>query len=159
VICYEEKFKTGFKFKKKKKTWFFKKKCYKSWEGSSCKQEKERACPNSSLMGNSFSSLKKERDIQAVFLERTRLSNRNFIFYYKFNLNKGIRVVFFVPKRVFKRAWDRNRTRRILREVFRNYSWDNRGLDIVCIVRTLESKMLSLKEVEPLCQPLLRDIV
>ena len=110
-------------------------------------------------MGNSFSSLKKERDIQAVFLERTRLSNKNFIFYYKFNLDKGIRVVFFVPKKVFKRAWDRNRTRRILREVFRNYSWDNRGLDIICIVRTLESKMLSLKEIEPLCQPLLRDIV
>jgi len=109
-------------------------------------------------MDKRFSSLKRERDIQAVFLERKRFSNNNFILYYKLRLDNGIKVAFFVPKKVFKRAWDRNRTRRILREVFRNYIWTSKGLDIVCIVRTLEQKMLSLKEVEPLCLPLLKKI-
>jgi len=110
-------------------------------------------------MDKRFSPLKREREIQAVFLERKRFSSKNIILYYKPRLDNNVKVTFFVPKKIFKRAWDRNRTRRILREIFRNYTWTSKGLDIICIVRTLERKMLRFKEIEPLCLPLLKKIV
>jgi ribonuclease P protein component len=159
VICCEEKLKINFKLKKKKKTWFFKEKYHKGRQSGACQQKKERARPDSGLMESGFGSLKRERDIQAVFLTRKRLSNKNFILYYKIRFDKNVRAVFFVPKKVFKKAWDRNRVRRILKEIFRAYDWNNKGFDIVCVVRDLKAGMLRLNEIEAASLPLLKELV
>ncbi len=48
---------------------------------------------------------------------------------------KGARLGVIVAKRVMKRAVDRNRVRRLIRESFRHHQQSLSGLDIVVLVR------------------------
>ncbi|MDP8233489.1 MAG: ribonuclease P protein component [Candidatus Saelkia tenebricola] len=92
-----------------------------------------------------ISSLKLEKDINNVFSKGSKIGNRFCVLYYQAGTQPNLRLGVFVPKKVFKKAVDRNRAKRIIREVFRQEKSDLGGLDIICLLTKCQKGEVSLK--------------
>jgi ribonuclease P protein component len=85
-----------------------------------------------------------KHDFQSVFAQPAKMSRSYLTVLYRPNSFGRPRLGLMVGKKYFKRAVDRNRVRRVLRESFRQRKSQMKGLDIVLIVRS-ECAVLSAK--------------
>ena len=95
-------------------------------------------------------TLSKKSDIQNVLSSKNKFVFNDFIVIYRYN-NLGFpRFLFIVSKKVSKKAVERNRAKRLLRELVRKYikKLENLSVDIVFIARkTILTK--KLQDIEP----------
>lgn len=75
------------------------------------------------------------KDFNRVFQHATKQSDRHLILLACANSQHYARLGMAVSKRQLKRAVDRNRIKRVIRESFRTRQAQLRGLDIVVLVR------------------------
>jgi len=75
------------------------------------------------------------KDFSRVFKQSTKQSDRHLTLLGQANSRDYARLGMAVPKRQLKRAVDRNRIKRLIRESFRQHQAQLRGLDIVVLVR------------------------
>lgn len=95
-----------------------------------------KAVPNSSRKFSRSSRLVSKQDFQSVFAKSLKISHRPFVLLYSSNALACARLGIIIGKSVYKRAVDRNRIRRIVRESFRQSSIPSYAIDIVIIVKT-----------------------
>lgn len=89
--------------------------------------------------------LKSKGEIQKLLKEGKKLRNNSrFQIYYRKNSEDKLRIVVFISKKLFKRAVDRNRARRLIKEIFKKQVEKLRGLDIIFTVIDLKREDLKL---------------
>lgn len=88
-----------------------------------------------------------EKRIQEVFRKGKKKMTSKFVFYFLENSSDVFRIAIFLPKRVLKRAVDRNRARRLIREAFRSQLERWKGWDCLCILKRISPPELKLKEI------------
>jgi len=103
-------------------------------------------------------SLKTEKEIRNVFSKGKKDGNQYSVFYYRRNTKPYLRMGVFVPKAVFKKAVDRNRAKRTIKEVIRQEKSNLQGLDIICVLKKCRREEVSLKTFHQRITPLLRKI-
>ncbi len=108
------------------------------WRGDGKKEDIEL----SSNKKRTFYSLKKENDIKALLSSGNKTQTQQLRCYYSSNNLSKTRVVVFVPKRVFKRAVDRNRAKRVIREILRQETLKLQSMDFICIIKSLTREEL-----------------
>ena len=91
-----------------------------------------------------------KHDFQAVFAKPTKITRKHFVALSCPNLFGHARLGISISKQNVKRAVDRNRLRRIVRESFRHHKNTLKKLDIVLILRS---------ECTPLSKKALREII
>ncbi len=101
-------------------------------------------------------SLKPEKDIQDVFSKGKKYGNQYSVLYCKNNAKPCIRAGVFVPKKVFKKAVDRNRAKRIIREVIRQGKNGLQSLDMIYVLKKCRREEVSLEFFRRQIAPLLR---
>jgi ribonuclease P protein component len=90
--------------------------------------------------------LTSKRDFQFVFAKPYKVSFKYLIALYRANSYAYPRLGVIIGKQHVRRAVDRNRLRRVVRESFRHHQEKLKGLDIIVLLRSQ-------------CTPLLRDDV
>lgn len=99
----------------------------------------------------SFSSeyrLVSKQDFQSVFAKSRKITRNPWVVLYRPNLLAHPRIGIMLAKHHVKRAVDRNRLRRVIRESFRHHKDVLKGLDIIILLRS---------EWSPLAKDTLRD--
>lgn len=82
-------------------------------------------------------TIKKNNDFQAVFSSGQVFGNKHFVLHYVRNHKKMNRIGVIVSKKVSKKAVDRNRIRRQVKEIFRkNNGKLKQGYDLIVIAKT-----------------------
>lgn len=71
-----------------------------------------------------------------VFSKARRFGNNNFTLLVRFNAEEHPRLGLAIAKKAVKRATDRNRIKRIIRESFRHMQHDLPNIDVVVMCRT-----------------------
>ena len=103
--------------------------------------------------------LKKKKDMRRVFSQGEKCGNSYSVLYYcQNNTQSHLRTGVFIPKKVCKKAVDRNRAKRIIKEVFREQKNDLQGLDIICILKQYRKEEGFLKMLRQQIIPILRGI-
>ena len=102
-------------------------------------------------------SLKSEKEIQTVFEKGKKRCSPKFNLYYLRNDNKAVlKLSIFISKKKVKRAVDRNRIRRIIKEFFRTEARKLKGYSIICILRVPVKGSINFvnitRELKPLVQ-------
>lgn len=84
-----------------------------------------------------ITTLRNKREIQGIFKEKTRLDFEDFLVIYKKNNTCKPRFLFVASKKNFKKAVDRNRAKRLLRQAVRSVLRDykNLGYDILILAK------------------------
>ncbi len=82
-----------------------------------------------------YERLKKQRDFKRVFDHGKSLGGSTVAFYFMHNNLDYPRAAFIASKKVSKRAVDRNRAKRLMREVFRLNKHRMKPVDIIFIAR------------------------
>ena len=77
-----------------------------------------------------------KQDFQSVFAKPSKVSRKYLLALYQPNQRSHARLGIIIGKHHVKRAVDRNRLRRILRESFRYQKEALKGLDIIVIIRS-----------------------
>lgn len=99
--------------------------------------------------------LRKDRDFRRVYRRGRSLSNRYLVLIYKKNGLEDTRIGFSISKK-FGKAVERNRIKRQLRSICREYLPDlKRGYDMVFVVRA-ESKQADYNELKSAVYELLK---
>ncbi len=101
----------------------------------------------------SFSSqcrLRSQSDLQSVFKQSQKVAYQRLLALYRPNQRPLPRLGLVITKHRIKRAIDRNRIRRVIRESFRHHQEVLKGLDIIVLMRS---------ECTPLDKKALRDNV
>jgi ribonuclease P protein component len=91
-----------------------------------------------------------KHDFDAVFAKPHKISRKHFVVLNRPNQVECVRLGIIIRKLQVKRAVDRNRLRRIVRESFREHKNQLKKLDIVMILRS---------ECTPLSKKSLREII
>lgn len=76
-----------------------------------------------------------QQDYKSVFDQSNKVSRREFLVLFKQNQKSHARLGLVIGKRYLKRAVDRNKTKRILRESFRQYQEKLIGFDVIVIAK------------------------
>lgn len=84
-----------------------------------------------------ITTLRNKREIQGIFREKARLDFEDFFIVYKKNELGQPRFLFVASKRNFKKAVERNRAKRLLRQAVRSVLRDykNLGYDILIVAK------------------------
>lgn len=94
-----------------------------------------------------YSIIKKERDFKKIFQEGKKINNPLFTLIYLKNNDPKNRLAFIVPKKAFKKAYQRNLIRRRLKSIFDQINFQTSGLNLIIIAKiSLAEK--SFKEIE-----------
>jgi len=94
--------------------------------------------PEQGLPSNGFrpsQRLRKRRDFDQVFAKGRRSADRFFVVVMSPATAHGGRLGLVVSKRVSKRAVDRNRIKRVIRECYRTHPFSRQACDLVVIAR------------------------
>lgn len=94
--------------------------------------------------------IKKNHEIASIVNKRKKVVNKNYVLYYQTNQTDKLRIAISVSKK-YGHAFERNKAKRITRNIFRPYLKKIRNLDIIVVVKpTLkETSYLNLeKEVQ-----------
>jgi ribonuclease P protein component len=81
-----------------------------------------------------FCSLKSKKDIGNIFLEKNVVSNKIYLFRYRYNDIKKLRYAFSTKKNIFKTAVIRNKIKRQLRMIMNGIE-KIKNIDILIIVK------------------------
>lgn len=90
--------------------------------------------------------LKKSHEIASIVNARKKVVNKNFIIYYRKNNTKENRFAFSVSKK-YGHAFERNKAKRISRNVFRKLTNVCSGVDFVIVIKK-EFKKANYLELE-----------
>ncbi len=97
-----------------------------------------------------YSILKKEKDFKKIFQQGKKINNPYFTIIYlvKDNHPKN-RLAFIVPKKVYKKAYQRNLIRRRLKAIFDQINFKTSGLDLIVIAKNslMEKSFEELKKI------------
>ncbi len=97
-----------------------------------------------------FCTLKKKNDLEILFRSGRKSGSEFFKAYYIPEINDGFSYCVSAPKRIFKRAVDRNKCKRFMREMIRDHSFckENNGeFLMICINKnTLKTGFSELKK-------------
>jgi ribonuclease P protein component len=74
-------------------------------------------------------------EFKAVFDNAKKISQKHLLILYKTNQNTHSRLGLVVGKHFAKKAASRNRIKRVIRESFRHYQENIKGMDIIVIAR------------------------
>lgn len=77
-----------------------------------------------------------KQDFQFVFTQPGKVARKNLLALYRLNQQCYARLGIIIPKHHAKRAVDRNRIRRVIRESFRQHKEALKGLDIIVLMRS-----------------------
>lgn len=77
-----------------------------------------------------------KQDFQSVFAKPLKVSRRNLLALFCANPLSHPRLGIIIAKHHLKRAVDRNRFRRVIRESFRHHKESLKGLDIIVLIRS-----------------------
>lgn len=80
--------------------------------------------------------LASKHDFQSVFANPQKISRKSFVVLYRPNNLSHPRLGIVISKNNVKRAVDRNRLRRLVRESFRQQSHQLKALDIIVLLRS-----------------------
>ena len=96
--------------------------------------------------------LKKNHDIAAIVQKRQRIGRENFIVYYQYNKEEIPKIAFSVSKK-YGKSFERNKAKRIAREITRKVINDLKFLNLVVVIKysskekkyeILEKELLSI---------------
>lgn len=105
--------------------------------------------------------LKKNHDIAAIVQKRQRVGRENYIVYYQYNKDEVPKVAFSVSKK-YGKAFERNKAKRIAREITRKAISELKNLKLVIVIKynskdqkfeILEKELLSIFKTIVLRQP------
>lgn len=91
--------------------------------------------PRKLLNFNRHFRLTRKQDFQHVFAKPEKVTRKHMLALYRTNSLPHARLGIIIAKHLAKRAVDRNRIRRLVRESFRCHKDNLAGLDIVLMVR------------------------
>ena len=98
------------------------------------------------LVFSQFHRLRHKQDFQFVFAKPSKTIHKYLLALYRTNALDHARLGIIVNKSHVKRAPDRNRIKRVIRESFRHHQQVLKGLDIIVLIRsecdTLDKKTL-----------------
>ncbi len=80
--------------------------------------------------------LKTKREFQFVFDQPRKVTHKYFLALFKSSRVEHPKLGIMVNKRFLKRAVDRNRLKRVIRESFRLYQTELKELDIIILLRS-----------------------
>lgn len=83
--------------------------------------------------------IKKNHEIASIVNKRKKVINKNYILYYQTNQTEKLRIAISVSKK-YGHAFERNKAKRITRNIFRPYVKKIKNLDIIVVIKS------SLKE-------------
>lgn len=78
--------------------------------------------------------IKKNHEIASIVSKRKKVVNQNYILYYQISENDKLRVAISVSKK-YGHAFERNKAKRIVRNIIRKYVHTIANLDIVIVVK------------------------
>lgn len=84
-------------------------------------------------------------DYQYVFAQPSRFSDRHLTLFVRSNARTYARLGLAIPKRQIKRAVQRNRLKRVIRESFRTWQSKLVGLDIIVMARSGAERLTNLE--------------
>ncbi len=84
-------------------------------------------------------------DFKSLFDKSDKISQRGLLVLFKPNQKSIARLGLVIAKRYIKRAVDRNKTKRVLRESFRYHQEKLAGLDVIIIARQRCDKLSKQK--------------
>lgn len=78
--------------------------------------------------------IKKSHEIASIVKSKVKVANKNFVIYYQKNNDSKFRVAFSVSKKL-GHAYERNKAKRIARNILRKYLNSNDYLNLVVIIK------------------------
>lgn len=78
--------------------------------------------------------IKKNHEIASIVNQRKKVASKNFVFYYQTNQENKLRVAFSVSKK-YGHAVDRNKAKRISRNLLRKYINIYNNLNLIVVIR------------------------
>ncbi len=91
--------------------------------------------------------IKKSHEIASIVNKRKKVANKNYILYYQISENDKIRIAISVSKK-YGHAFERNKAKRITRNIVRKYLNKIKKLDLVIVIKgnLKESTYLELEQ-------------
>lgn len=78
--------------------------------------------------------IKKNHEIASIVNLKAKVASKNFVIYYQKNTNLKVRIAFSVSKKL-GHAYERNKAKRIARNIFRKYLKVEEYLNLVVIIK------------------------
>lgn len=78
--------------------------------------------------------IKKNHEIASIVNKRKKVVNNNYVLYYQTNQKDKLRIAISVSKK-YGHAFERNKAKRITRNIFRSYLKKINNLDLVVVIK------------------------
>lgn len=79
--------------------------------------------------------IKKNHEIASIVNKRKKVVNKNYILYYQTNQTEKLRIAISVSKK-YGHAFERNKAKRITRNLFRPYVKKIKNLDVIVVIKS-----------------------